>query len=275
MTKLIGEIGINHDSSFKKLIKLSDMFLEAGFDYIKIQLRTPELCVPKDQWNVPKQWFDGTWTTYIDYKRRMEISDDQLALWMKQYQGKAFASVWDIPSLEKLVKHKPPYIKIPSALLVDDNLISMAIDTGIPVILSTGMSTLEEIDHAVSLFHPMYNLILMHCTSTYPTNDNEVNLLVIKTLRDRYGVPVGFSNHSASPMPSIYSMILGAWGVEIHGTLSRTDFGSDHAASLEEKGLKLVARERNRIPELMGNGQKEVYSSEVQSLLKLRGSSNK
>lgn len=271
MTKLIGEIGINFDSSFKKLIKLSNMFLEVGFDFIKIQLRTPELCIPKDQWNKPKQWFDGSWTTYIDYKLRMEISDEQLALWMKQYHGQAFASVWDVPSLERLVRHKPPYVKIPSAKLTDDNLLNTTIDTGIPIILSTGMSTVEEIDHAVSLFPSTYDLILMHCTSTYPTEDSEVNLRAIKTLQNRYLLPVGFSNHHPSPMPTLYSMALGAWGVEVHGTLNRTDYGSDHAASLERKGLELIARERNRIPAVMGDGKKVVYASEKSSLEKLRG----
>jgi len=271
MTLLIGEIGINYDANFKKLIKLSNMFLESGFDYIKIQLRTPELCVPKDQWDKPKQWFDGSWTTYIDYRRRMEISDEQLGLWMKQYQGQAFASVWDVPSLERLMKYKPPYIKIPSAKLVDDNLINMAIDTDIPIILSTGMSTNEEIDHAVSLFPNTYDLILMHCTSTYPTEDNEVNLRAMARLRNKYGLPVGFSNHHPSPMPSLYSIVLGAWGVEVHGTLNRADYGSDHAASLERKGLELIARERSRIPVVMGDGEKVVYESEKSSREKLRG----
>lgn len=270
MTKLIGEIGINFDASFKKLIKLSDMILDAGFDLIKIQLRTPELCVPKSEWDKPRQWFDGTWTTYIDYKRRMELSDEQLDMWMKKYAGVAFASVWDIPSLEKLVKYNPPFVKIPSALMTSDALLNATIDTGIPVIMSTGMSTINEIDHAVSLFPPNHNLVLMHCTSSYPVNDDEINLRAMKTLRDRYGVPVGYSNHSPSPMSSIISMALGAWGVEAHSTINRSDFGSDHAASLEKKGLELIARERDRIPVIMGNGIKQLYASELPSRNKLR-----
>lgn len=268
--KLIGEIGINFDASFKKLIQLSDMILDSGFDLIKIQLRTPELCVPKNEWDKPRQWFDGTWTTYIDYKRRMELSDEQFGMWMKQYAGVAFASVWDIPSLEKLMKYNPPFVKIPSALMTNDNLLNVTIDTGVPVIMSTGMSTIEEIDHAVNLFPQDYNLVLMHCTSSYPVDDEEINLRAMFSLHERYERPVGYSNHSPSPMSSIISIALGAWGVEAHATLNRSDFGSDHAASLEKKGLELISRERNRIPVIMGDGIKKLYKSEMNSRAKLR-----
>jgi sialic acid synthase SpsE len=271
MTKLISELGLNHNGSFKNLIKLSNMSLDANFDYVKIQLRTPRLCVPKDQWNKPREWFDGTPMTYIEYKERIEINDDQLNLWMKQYAGQAFASVWDIPSLEKLAKYHPPFIKIPSALLVNDALLNASIDTGIPIILSTGMSTIEEIDHAVKLFPNGYNLILMHCTSSYPVADNEINLNVINTLRQRYSLPVGYSNHSSSPMSSIYGIAMGAWGIEAHATLDRSLPGTDQAASLEQKGLELIARERNKIPVIFGDGVKRVYPSEIPVREKLRG----
>jgi N-acetylneuraminate synthase len=271
MTKLIAELGLNHNGSIKNLIKMSEMSLDAGFDYIKVQLRTPRLCVPKDQWNKPREWFDGTPMTYIEYKERIELSDEQFGMWMKQYQGRAFASVWDIPSLEKLVRYKPPYIKIPSALLTSDLLINTAIDTGIPIILSTGMSTLDEIDHAVNLFPSTYDLILMHCTSTYPVADEEINLRAIKTLRDRYMIPVGYSSHDKSPFSSLYALALGAWGIEAHVTLDRAMKGTDQSASLEKPALELIARERNRIPVVMGDGKKVVYASEKSSLEKLRG----
>jgi len=272
MTKLIGEIGINHQSDYKTLIKLSDMVLDSGFDYIKIQLRTPRLCVPRDQWDKPREWFDGTPMTYIQYKERIELNDEQFDMWMKRYAGKAFASVWDIPSLGKLAKYNPPYIKIPSALLTNDSLINTAMDTGIPIILSTGMSTIEEIDHAVNLFSSTYDLVMMHCTSTYPVADEEINLRVMKTLRDRYMIPVGYSSHDKSPFSSLYAMALGAWGIENHVTLDRSMKGTDHSSSLEKPALELIARERGRINIIMGDGIKRLYDSELSSRNKLRGS---
>lgn len=272
MTKLIGEIGINHQGDYKTLIELSDMILDSGFDYLKIQLRTPRLCVPRDQWDKPREWFDGTPMTYIEYKERIELSDEQFGMWMKQYQGKAFASVWDVPSLEKLVKYNPPFIKIPSALLIHSHLLNLAIDTNIPIILSTGMSTLDEIDEAVKHFPKNYNFALMQCTSTYPVADSEINLRGIKTLRERYGVPVGYSSHDKSPYSSLYAMALGAWGIEAHVTLDRAMKGTDHSSSLEKPALELIARERNRIPIIMGDGVKQLYDSEKPSREKLRGS---
>lgn len=269
---LVSELGINHNGSFKNLVKLSNMSLDAGFDYIKTQLRTPRLCVPKDQWNIPRAWFDGTPMTYIEYKERLEMSDEQFALWMKQYQGKAFASVWDIPSLEKLVKYKPPFLKIPSAKLTDSDLLNLSIDTNIPIILSTGMSTVEEIDEAVRHFPRGYDFILMHCTSSYPVTNQEINLRGMDFLRNRYSVPVGYSNHAPSPMSSLYAMVMGAWGIEAHATLGRHLPGTDQASSLEKKGLELIARERDSIPVVMGDGIKRVYESEQSSRRKLRGS---
>lgn len=271
MAKLISELGLNHNGSFKNLIKLSEMSLQAGYDLIKIQVRTPRLCVPKDQWNKPREWFDGTPMTYIEYKERLELNDEQLSTWMRQYQGQAFASVWDIPSLERIARYNPPYIKVPSAMLTNDQLLNTTIDTGISVILSTGMSTVEEIDHAVGLFPADYNLILMHCTSSYPVADEEINLRAIKTLRDRYMLPVGYSSHDRSPYSSLYALALGAWGVETHATLDRSMKGTDQSSSLEKPGLDLIARERNRLEKIMGDGIKRVYSSEIPIKEKLRG----
>lgn len=270
MSKLIAELGLNHNGNFKTLFKLSEMALGAGFDYIKIQLRTPRLCVPRDQWDKPREWFDGTPMTYIEYKERIELNDEQFGMWMKQYGGKAFASVWDIPSLEKLVKYHPPFIKIPSALLTNSHLLNLAIDTNIPIILSTGMSTLDEIDEAVKHFPKGYNFVLMQCTSSYPVADSEINLRGIETLRQRYGVPVGYSSHDKSPYSSLYAMALGAWGIETHVTLDRTMKGTDHSSSLEKPALELISRERNRIPVIMGDGIKKLYKSEMNSRAKLR-----
>lgn len=272
MVKLIGEIGINHNASYKTLIDLTDMVLDSGFDYAKIQLRTPEICVPEDQWRVPRQWFDGTVIPYIEYKRRMELDDDLLSCWMNKYKGRVTASVWDIPSLEKLTRFNDiPFIKIPSALLTDHKLIKAAIDTNIPILLSTGMSTIEEIDDAVRLFPENHAFSLMQCTSSYPVAPEEINLKVIRTMLTRYGVPVGYSSHDPSPMSAAYAMALGASSIETHVTLDRAMQGSDHGASLERKGIEFLVRERDRLRLILGDGYKKLYKSELKSRKKLRG----
>ena len=270
MTVLLGELGINFNGDYPTLIQMSDLALDY-MDYIKIQMRTPRLCVPKDQWDKPREWFDGTPMTYIEYKEKIEMGDEELDKWFDKYDGRAFASVWDIPSLERLEKYKPPFIKIPSAMLTNSDLINASIDTGIPIILSSGMSEIYEIDAAMKLFPKWYNVILMHCNSSYPAKDEETDLLAMKSLRDRYSVPVGFSSHSPSPYPSLYAMVLGAWGIEVHMTLDRSMKGTDQSASLEWPALSLISRERSRIPQLLGSSVKRVYASELPSRKKLRG----
>lgn len=290
---VICEGGINHNGDFDTLLKLADMSMEAGGDYFKIQLRTPRTCVPQEQWNKPRQWFDGEWITYIDYKDRMELTYDQLLRfdrYMREKWGESkwSASVWDHPSLERLLKFDVPFIKIPSASLTNHSLIRSASATGIPLIISTGMSTPVEIKEAIEAVPDNYPLTIMACNSSYPTIDEEVNLRSIRTLRELYlpvpinytqcitrknnnSIRIGFSSHSKSPYPVIYSTLLGAETVEVHVTLDRTMQGTDHAASLERAGLELVCREIRRIPVLVGDGRLRVYPSEEPARKKLRG----
>lgn len=268
---LIAEAGINHSGDYSKLIELSDMALGAGFDYVKVQMRTPRICVPKQEWDVPRQWFDGTQLTYIQYKERMEIGERDLDDWFSRYNGKAFASVWDIPSLERLIKYSPPFIKIPSALITNHELVREAIKTNTPIIASTGMSTGKEIDDLVSLFPKDYALIIMHCNSSYPVHDEEINLNTMETLKNKYNYPAGYSSHDKSPFSCLYAMALGSWGIEAHVTLDRTLPGTDQASSLELPALKLIVRERERLGKIMGNGEIKVYESEMPALKKLRG----
>lgn len=290
LPRIVAELGINWQGDFNTLVNLADMAMGCGVDYVKLQLRTPELCVPKSQWQIPKQTPWNTMEPYIDYRKRMELSNEQLAAfdsYMKTHWGKHkwSASVFDVESLTRLLHFDIPYIKIPSAMLTDHLLLSKCIETCIPVMLSTGMSTAKEIHEAVEFFDNSYPLTIMHCNSSYPAMDREVNLRTIQTLADRYGWIVtrpnrklqkgnflfGFSSHSKSPYPAIYASVLGSSVVEQHVTLDRTMTGSDHAASLEKPGLELLCREIKRIPVLMGDGVIRVYESEKSARKKLRG----
>ncbi len=209
----------------------------------------------------------------------MELTDEKLNAYDAYVttcygKGKWFASVWDLQSLKRIAKIKNiPYIKIPSAKLTDDYLISKALETRIPFILSTGMSYSSEVWDALGEIKESYPLTVMHCHAGYPAPENEANLRVMDTLRDElYGnSAIGFSSHFPSPHVAIGALWMGAEMVEVHFTLDRTLPGSDHAASLEYSGLNLLVRERNRRKKLLGDGNITLYDSELPARKKLRG----
>lgn len=279
--QITSELGINHNGIYETLLDLTDMALSARADFVKIQLRTPELCVPKDQWDLPKvcPW-DGEIRTYLEYRKGMEFTDNKLAAfdsyvrasWVEKRWS---ASVWDIPSLDRLLDYDVPWIKIPSAKLTDLDLIRESQKTGLPLMISTGMSTSAEVMATLESIHDYYPLTVLHCNGSYPAKDSEANLKTIATLKrivgHRPNTNVGFSNHHASPLIPIGAMWLGAEVIEAHITLDRTMQGSDHAASLEEKGLRFLIRERNRIQKAMGDGLITLYDSERPARKKLRG----
>lgn len=275
MTTICAEIGINHSGSLKTAIKLINMAADSGAHVAKFQKRTPELCVPKNEWDKQKETPWGTTERYIDYKSKLEFSEDQYRIIYNHCKSRGIefaASVWDIPSLELISKFKVPFIKIPSALITNKALVRATIDTGIPVVMSTGMSTIEEIDNAVNMFPEDYDLTILHCHSSYPTPQNEVNLRAIKTIRDRYGKKTGYSSHDSTPMIPIASVLrYDAEFVEIHICLNRADPGSDMAASFEKKGLDLLVREINRLKTIDGDGQIKVWDSEQRARKHLRG----
>lgn len=281
--KIVVELGINHNGNFDTLIALADMAMTAGADFVKIQVRTPQISVPEHQKNVPRVW-NGELMTYLEYKEAIELSDGDLYglhvhMNSKWGEGKWFASVWDIPALERLLdlNIRFPYIKAPSAKLTDKNLLSAIRDTRIPAIVSTGMSTKREIISSLLDVFPRHheNLTVLSCCSAYPCADEEVNLARIDTLRDIFwdsGWNFGFSSHSSSPWPAVYSTFFDVSMIEVHGTLDRSMPGSDHAASLEQHGIELLCREVRRIPTLVGDGQIKVYPSEEEKRRSLRGS---
>lgn len=270
---VIAEIGINHNGELDIARALIDVAVESGCDAVKFQKRTPAICVPPDQRELRRETPWGE-MSYLEYKERIEFGDEEFSAIARHCTAAGidwFASPWDIPSVEFLEEFDVVAHKIPSALLTDDALLEACAATGKPVILSTGMSTMEEVDHAVSLL-PSDRLVLLHATSTYPCPAEEANLRTMQTLAERFDVPVGYSGHERGLQISVAAVALGAVMVERHLTLDRTMWGSDHAASLEPRGMESLVRDIRIIESALGDGIKRVHQGELEPRRRLRGS---
>ncbi|WP_432921712.1 N-acetylneuraminate synthase family protein [Microbispora sp. CA-135349] len=268
---VIGEIGINHNGDVDIARKLIDVAADAGCQAVKFQKRTPEICVPPEQRDQIRQTPWGE-MTYMEYKLRTEFGADEYAHIAKYCDERGidwFASPWDVPSVEFLEDMDVVAHKVASASVTDHELLRALAATRKPVILSTGMSTIEEIDAAVEILGTE-RLVMMHATSTYPLPPEEANLRMITTLRQRYGVPVGYSGHERGLQISLAAVTLGAVTVERHITLDRAMWGSDHAASLEPTGLEHLIRDIRIIETALGDGVKRVYPGEVAPRARLR-----
>ncbi|MFD1717028.1 N-acetylneuraminate synthase family protein [Georgenia deserti] len=268
---VIGEIGINHNGDVENAKKLIDVAAEAGAQAVKFQKRTPEISTPKDQRDKIRQTPWGE-MTYLEYKYKVEFEEaeySEIASYAKEQGMQWFASPWDVPSVEFLQKFDIPVYKVASASVTDHELLRAMKDTGKPVILSTGMSTLEQIDAAVDILGTD-KLIILHSTSTYPLPPEEANLRAIHTLQERYGVPVGYSGHETGLQISIAAVALGAVAVERHITLDRAMWGSDQAASLEPKGIENLVRDIRILEQALGDGDKRVMPGEFSKLSSLR-----
>ena len=268
---VIAEIGINHNGELENAKKLIDVAAEAGCQAVKFQKRTPDISTPENQKNVERETPWGV-MTYLEYKHRIEFGDAEYKE-IADYSAKKgldwFASPWDVPSVEFLEDHGVTVHKVASASITDIPLLEALRDTGKPIILSTGMSTMDEIDKAVEVVGTD-KLVLMHATSTYPLDPKEANLLMINTLRERFGVPVGYSGHETGLQVSLAAVALGADALERHITLDRAMWGTDHGASLEPTGLSRLIRDVRVIEEALGDGVKRVYESEEGPRAKLR-----
>ncbi|MFG2527290.1 N-acetylneuraminate synthase family protein [Streptomyces sp. NPDC048516] len=267
-----GEIGINHNGDLENAFALIDAAADAGCDAVKFQKRTPEICTPRDQWDIER---DTPWgrMTYIDYRHRVEFDEDGYRA-IDEYCKKRgiawFASPWDVESVAFLEKFDVPCYKVASASLTDDDLLRAMRATGRTVILSTGMSTPKQIRHAVEVLGSE-NILLCHATSTYPAKAEELNLRMINTLQDEYpNVPIGYSGHETGLQTTLAAVALGATFVERHITLDRAMWGSDQAASVEPGGLSRLVRDIRTIEESLGDGVKKVYESELGPMKKLR-----
>jgi N-acetylneuraminate synthase len=268
---IIAEIGINHNGDIDLARQLIDAAAMAGCDAVKFQKRTPELCVPPEQQAIPRETPWGL-ITYLDYRHRIEFGDDEYQEIDRYCRTKKidwFASCWDIPSVDFIEEFDPVCHKVASATLTDDALLDRIRRTGRPVILSTGMSTIDEIDHAVSLLEGT-DLLIAHSTSSYPCKNEELNLRMIHTLRERYGVPVGYSGHEVGLQTTVAAAAIGACFVERHITLDRAMWGTDQAASVEVGGFVRLVRDIRIVEKAMGTGVKQVYESELPVLKKLR-----
>ena len=270
-TYIVGEIGINHNGDLEVARSLMLAAKKAGIDAVKFQKRTPELCVPEHQRN---QMRDTPWgyITYLDYRYKVEFDETaytEIDRYAKELGLVWFASSWDIPSLEFMEKFNPPTHKIPSALLTDKELLRAHRATGKPIILSTGMSTMEQIREAVDLLGED-NLVLCHTTSSYPCPPEELNLRMVQTLREAFRCPIGYSGHEVGLVPTVVASALGACLVERHITLDRAMWGSDQSASVEPQGLASLVKYIRVTERSLGDGIKRVYDSELSSLSKLR-----
>lgn len=268
---VIAEIGINHNGDLDLAKQLIDVAADAGCDAVKFQKRTPEICVPPDQRHHQR---DTPWgrMTYLQYRHRVEFGPQEyseLDLHCAKRDLQWFASPWDVPSVHFLERYAVVAHKVASACLTDLDLLGALRDTRKPVILSTGMSTLAEIDRAVDTLGTDH-LVLLHATSTYPLPPGEANLLTIDTLARRYGVPVGYSGHERGLQISLAAVALGAVALERHITLDRTLWGSDHSASLEPDGLRHLVRDIRILQEAMGDGVKRVFAGELAPRARLR-----
>ncbi|MFA7707422.1 MAG: N-acetylneuraminate synthase family protein [Candidatus Pacearchaeota archaeon] len=267
---IIAEIGINHNGSIELAKQLIDLAVQSGCDAVKFQKRTVDLVYTPEELAKPRESPFGT--TNGDLKRGLEFGEEQykeIDRYCKEKGITWFASPWDIPSVDFLEKFNVPCYKIASASLTDKDLLIKIKSTGKPIILSTGMSTMEEINRAVKLLGED-NLIILHCTSTYPTDPKEHNLSTIKTFRKYFNCPIGYSGHEVEVTPTIAATALGACVVERHITLDRAMYGSDQAASLERKGIEMVCSAARYMPIYLGRPNKIVFDSEKPIIDKLR-----
>ena len=268
---IIAEVGINHNGNLDIAKKLIDVAAFSGCDAVKFQKRTPEQCVPPEQRDLMRETPWGV-MTYLDYRYHVEFGDEEYAEINRYCRSKKidwFVSCWDEDSVDFMERFNPVAYKVASASLTDSDLLQKLNGLGKPMIVSTGMSTMEEIRQAVGLVD-RDRLAITHTTSTYPCKHEEINLRMIPVLLEKFQCPVGYSGHEVGLQISYAAVALGACIVERHVTMDRAMWGSDQAASVEPAGLLRLVRDIRVIERAMGDGVKRVYESEVPIRQKLR-----
>ena len=267
---IVAEIGINHNGSLDIAKKLIDVAVDSGCDAVKFQKRTIEIVYSKEELSKPRESPFGT--TNGDLKKGLEFGMEEYSAINKYCKEKEitwFASCWDEASVDFIGQFDPPCYKIASASLTDDNLLKHHRKFGKPIILSTGMSSMQEIEHAVAVLGTD-DLIILHSTSTYPADLEELNLRMITTLKKKFPSPIGYSGHEVGLSTSLAAIILGGCMLERHITLDRSLWGSDHSASVEPQGIQKLVRDLRICERALGNGVKQVYDSEIPIREKLR-----
>jgi N-acetylneuraminate synthase len=269
---VIAEVGINHNGDLEIAKRLVDAAVHAGADAVKLQKREPAVSTPSAQ---QKQMRDTPWgyITYLEYRKKVEFGLEEYRELDRHCRAKGIAwlvSVWDEPSVDFMEQFDTPAYKVPSASLTDHGLLKHARKTGRPIILSTGMSTMKQIHGAIKVLGDE-NLIIMHCTSTYPCEPEELNLKMVQTLRQEFPHnPIGYSGHEVGLVPSAVAVALGACMVERHLTLDRAMWGSDQAASVEPGGFERLVKYVRVTEAALGDGVKRIYDSERPSMSRLR-----
>ncbi|MFZ2324935.1 MAG: N-acetylneuraminate synthase family protein [Ignavibacteriaceae bacterium] len=269
---IVGEIGINHNGNVDIAKKIIAGAKHAGCDAVKFQKRTPEICTPKDQWNIER---DTPWgrMTYIEYRHKVEFGEKEyveIDKYCKEIGILWFASCWDEPSIDFIEQFNPPLYKTASAALTDFPLLEKHKKLNKPIMISTGMSTMDEIEKATS-FMDQENIMVAHATSAYPCKNEELNLRMIETLKIKYPkIPIGYSGHEVGLAPTWAAVALGASFVERHITLDRAMWGTDQAASVEVGGMERLVSNIRDIENSLGDGIKKVYESEKGQIQKLR-----
>jgi N-acetylneuraminate synthase len=275
---VIAEAGVNHNGSEALALKLIDAAHEAGADVVKFQKRTPHLAVPQARWNLPRESCcapPGERITELEHRERVELDAgayEAIAVRSITRGIPWFASPWDVPSVEFLEAQEVPAYKVASASVTDRELLAAVGATRKPVIMSTGMSTLQEIERALAVLthiNPV-PVVLLHTCSAYPMENSDANLRAMHTLRITFGYPVGYSGHERGLQVSLAAVAMGACVIERHLTLDRTMRGSDHAASLEPKGFAELVRDIRVIESAMGDGHKVPRQSEMAARERLR-----
>ncbi|HWQ84210.1 MAG TPA: N-acetylneuraminate synthase family protein [Anaerolineales bacterium] len=268
---ITAEIGINHNADLTITKQLIDVASLAGCDAVKFQKRTPEKAVPVEYQNVMRETPWGI-MSYLDYRRKMEFDRQayqEIDRYCKEKGILWYASCWDEESVDFMEEFEPPCYKAASASLTDTDLLLKMYRTGRPLIISTGMSTSDEIGQAVKLLGTDH-LLIAHSTSSYPCPPEELNLRMILTLQEHFPVPVGYSGHEVGLQTTLAAVTLGASFVERHITLDRAMWGSDQAASVEPGGVMRLVRDIRVIERALGDGVKQVYESEMKARQKLR-----
>ncbi len=268
---VVAEIGINHNGSLSIAKDLIDCAARSGCDAVKFQKRTPELCVPPSERAKMRQTPWG-YISYLEYRRRVEFGLEEYREIDRHCRARGIpwtASCWDEPSVDFLEEFDPPFYKIASACLTDLRLLRKHRGAGRPIVLSTGMSTMEEIQTAVQTLGTE-DLLLAHSTSSYPCATAELNLRMLQTLRREFECPVGYSGHEVGLPTTVAAVALGATYVERHITLDRSMWGSDQAASVEPGGLERLVHYIRTVEAALGDGVKRVYENEFPVMRKLR-----
>ncbi len=270
-TYIVAEIGINHNGDLQIAKDLIHAAKDAGVDAVKFQKRTPEICVPKDQQTKMR---DTPWgyIPYLEYRYKVEFGKEEYTAideLCKELNIDWFVSVWDTASVDFMEQFSPVCYKLPSASLTDHELLLKVRQTGRPMIISTGMSTMEEIEAAVKVIGAE-DLLITHSTSAYPCDPAELNLKMVETLKNKFACPIGYSGHEVGLVTSVVAVAMGACLVERHFTLDRAMWGGDQAASVEPGGFRKLVKYIRVTEKAIGDGVKKVYDSELPSRKKLR-----